>query len=109
MAERATRGEWVEIRSVVLAPEQRAPGVPDDTRRVPLELRVKGVLQADAALGEEVEVVTAIGRRLGGTLIDIRPAYAHGFGPPVDALRHVGPVARELLASMRGDTGEPRA
>ena len=108
MPERVARGTWVEIRSVVLDAGQRAPGVPDDTQHVALELRVKGTLQTDAALGEEVAIVTPSGRRLIGTLVAANPAYTHGFGPPIDAIMEIGCSARELLAKASGDRGGPR-
>ena len=108
MPERAARGDWVEIHSIALEPDGRSPDVPEDTRNVPLELRVKGAVQTDAAVGDEVEVVTSSGRRLRGTLTDPRPAYTHGFGPPVEALLDVGRVARELLANEGGDEGDSR-
>ena len=91
------RGTWVELRRVVLAAGERAPQVPDETQAVPLELRVKGFLVADAALGEEAEVETRAGRRLRGTLERALPAYEHGFGPPVPELLAVGAELRALL------------
>lgn len=98
MAERVARGSWVELHSVVLAPGERAPQVPEETQRVPLEMRVKGVLTRDAVLGEEAEIVTPAGRRLRGTLSQVNPAYSHGFGPPVPELRAVGEELRARLA-----------
>jgi hypothetical protein len=95
------KGTWVELRAVVLAPGERAPQVPEETRRVPLEMRVKGLLVADAALGGEAEVETAAGRRVRGTLAEARPAYTHGFGPPVPELQTVGRELRALLAARR--------
>ncbi|MDD3449552.1 MAG: 2-amino-4-oxopentanoate thiolase subunit OrtA [Gammaproteobacteria bacterium] len=90
-------GSWVEIGAVVLAPGERAPQVPEDTRAVPLELRAKGVLAAPARIGERAEIRTAAGRRLAGTLVAVNPAYGHGFGAPVPALADVGREARALL------------
>jgi hypothetical protein len=97
MAERIAKGTWVELERVILAPGERAPQVPDETQRVPLEMRVKGVLVADTALGEPAEVLTPAGRRLGGTLREAAPAYTHGFGPPVPELRAVGEELRARL------------
>lgn len=108
MAERAQRGAWVEVRSTVLEPGERAPGVPEDTRKVALELKVKGLLVRRAALGDEVEVITASGRRLRGTLVAVNPAYSHGFGPPIAELLEVGREARELLAQTSSDAGGAR-
>ena len=91
-------GTWVEIHSVVLAPGERAPQVPDDTQAVPLEMRVKGHLVGPADPGDEVEVVTRAGRRLRGTLEVVEPGYEHGFGPPVPELTAIGDELRSLLA-----------
>lgn len=98
MAERVARGAWVELHRVLLEPAERASQVPEETRRVPLEMRVKGVLTQDAALGDEAEIVTRAGRRLRGRLHAVAPAYTHGFGAPVAELRAVGDELRALLA-----------
>jgi hypothetical protein len=58
MAELVAAGAWVEISAIVLEPAQRAPHIPDDTKQVPLEMRVKGFLAAPAALGDEAEIAT---------------------------------------------------
>jgi hypothetical protein len=97
MAELIPPGTWVEIQRVVLAPDQRAPHIPEDTKRVPLEMRVKGFLIAAAGMGEEVDVVTATGRRLRGTLKEINPSYSHGFGSPIPELSAIAGEVRELL------------
>ena len=96
MAERVPAGSWVEIHRVVLAPGERAPQVRADTQAVPLEMRVKGFLVADAALGDEVEIVSRAGRRLGGTLVEVNPAYAHGFGAPIAELAAIGEEVRAI-------------
>lgn len=97
MADLIAEGTWVEIHRIVLAPGERAPQVPEDTRRVPLEMRVKGFLVAPASLGDEVEVVTPAGRRQRGRLAEINPPYTHGFGPPIAALSAVGKEVRDVL------------
>jgi hypothetical protein len=97
MSEPIAKGTWVEIHRVVLSSGERAPQVPEDTRRVPLEMRVKGVLAETAAIGEEVEIVTPVGRRLRGTLVSRNPAYTHGFGPPIPELTPIGAEVRAIL------------
>lgn len=101
MRERVAAGSWVELHRVVLAAGTRAPQVPEETQRVPLELAVKGFLVREAALGEEAEVVTPAGRRLAGTLRAVAPGHAHTFGPPVPALQTVGRELRALLRERR--------
>lgn len=98
MNELIDKGTWVEIRSVVLPAGERAPQVPDDTQRVPLEMTAKGFLVAPASLGEQAEIETTTGRRLTGTLNEINPAYSHGFGSPVPEL---STIAAEVSAILR--------
>jgi 2-amino-4-ketopentanoate thiolase alpha subunit len=95
--QRAIKGAWVEVRRVVLAAGERAPQVPPDTQRVPLEMRVKGRLTRDASIGEEVEIVTLAERRLVGTLVVVNPVYAHQFGSPHTELGTIGVELREIL------------
>jgi len=103
MTESVDSGTWVEIHRVVLAVGERAPQVPDDTRAVPLEMRVKGFLAAPARLGHEASIVTAAGRTLSGTLVEVNPAYAHGFGAPVPELCSIGAEVRALLRARGQD------
>jgi len=102
MAERIPAGTWVELHRLVLAPGERAPQVPPETQRVPLELAVKGFLVAVAAIGEEAEIATPAGRRVRGILRATLPAYTHGFGPPEPALLEVGRELRAILRARRG-------
>jgi 2-amino-4-ketopentanoate thiolase alpha subunit len=87
-------GTWVEVRRILLPPGARAPQVPADTQRVPLELRVKGFLTHSAELGAEAEIETLIGRPLRGVLCDPCPSYDHSFGPPVPELLAIIPELR---------------
>jgi hypothetical protein len=88
----------VQIHAVVLPAGERAPGVPEDTAQVPLEMRVKGFCQTEGRVGEEVVVLTNAGREVRGTLISIEPGYEHGFGQPVPELLA---VAAELRSRYR--------
>ena len=98
MAERAVKQTWVEIGAVVLQKGERAPNLPDDTKRVALEMRVKGFLLHDAETGGEAEIITPSGRRVKGTLTAINPVYTHMFGPPIPEL---SPIAGEIRAILR--------
>jgi hypothetical protein len=93
----AKKGDWVRIHSVVLAPDERSGALPEDTKRVPLELWTKGYLSADAKLGEEVSVTTRTGRIVSGTLSDEAPHYAHSFGDFVPELQKAGDDAFSFL------------
>lgn len=97
MSERLAQGTWVEIHAVVLPADERAPQVPDDTARVPLEMRAKGFLVEAAATGEQAEVLTASGRRLRGTITAENPPYDHGFGAPIPELLEIGREVRAIL------------
>ena len=90
-------GTWVEIHRQALQVGERAPHVPEDTREVPLEMRVRGFLAQPAAPQSEAEIITVTGRRLRGILSEVNPAYAHSFGAPVPALAHIGSEVRALL------------
>jgi hypothetical protein len=103
MAGRIAKGTWVEIHRVVLAPGERAPQVPADTQSAPLEMRVKGFLVDPACLGEQAEIETLAGRRLRGVLVELNPAYTHGFGPPIPELAMIGAEARAMLRDLKGD------
>ena len=98
------KGTWVEIHRVVLQAGERAPQVPEDTRQVPLEMRVRGFLAQPATPGDETEIVTVTGRLLRGVLTEVNPAYTHGFGSPVAELLTIGGEVRALLRTR----GAPR-
>jgi hypothetical protein len=101
MAERIAAGTWVEVHRIVLRPGERAQHIPDDTKSVPLEMRVKGFLAAAADLGTEAEIITPAGRRLRGTLTAVNPPYTHSFGPPIPELSRIGREVRALLHKRR--------
>ena len=89
MPERVDTGTWVEIHSIVLAAGERAPQVPADTAAVPLEMRVKGFLCAAGAPGDRVNIVTAAGRSLTGTLAEVfagAEARQHGLAGKIEAV-----------------------
>ena len=99
------KGSWVELYRVILAPGERAPQVPDDTKRVPLEMRVKGFLIRDAKIGDEASIVTAAGRTIAGRLTEANPAYTHGFGPPIVELISIGREVRRIVAKVGRNEG----
>jgi hypothetical protein len=98
MTERALKNTWVEIGGVVLQKDERAPNLPDDTKQVPLEMRVKGFLLLEAEKGGEADIVTLSGRTVRGTLTGINPEYAHMFGRPIPEL---SPIAGEIRTILR--------
>ncbi|MGR9115108.1 MAG: 2-amino-4-oxopentanoate thiolase subunit OrtA [Gammaproteobacteria bacterium] len=107
MSEQIEKDVWVEIHDIVLEAGERAPQVPEDTAKIPYEMRIKGFLAEPASLGEAAEIITAAGRRLRGRLAAVNPAYEHGFGPPIPELSTIGPELRRLLEQREtGHDGE---
>ncbi len=100
----AKKGDWVQIHQIVLKPEERAPQAPDDTRKVPLELWVKGIALHDAKLGAVVEIETTTGRKVKGELTAVNPRYKHDFGDFIPELLKVDMQLKEILYG--GDSNE---
>jgi 2-amino-4-ketopentanoate thiolase alpha subunit len=93
----ARKGDWVEISGVVLKPEERAPQVPDDTRKTPLILWVKGYAQHPANIGDAVEIETVTSRKIKGVLTAVEPPCTHSYGEYVPELAKVREQVKELL------------
>jgi hypothetical protein len=93
----AEKGQWVQIHSIVLNPGERAPQVPDDTKKTPLVMWVKGYLNHDAEIGAECEITTVTGRVARGVLDGCEPAYIHNFGSYVPELAVVRDQVKTLL------------
>jgi hypothetical protein len=91
------KGEWVRIHKIILGPAERAPQVPEDTKKVPLEMWDKGFLQEDAETGDEVTVKTVTGRKETGTLIEVNPYYEHDFGRFIPELLSIDRQVREIV------------
>ena len=99
--EMVKKGTWVQVHEIVLEPEERTGKLPEDTKKVPLEMWVKGFLTDDAAMGEEAEIETLTGRIVKGELVAAEPAYGHGFGEIyIPEMLKIGIQAREI---MRGE------
>lgn len=96
----ANKGDWVRIHSVILKPDERAPQVPEDTSKVPLEMWVKGRLLQEAEIGETVRIRTAAGREVSGTLLSGGLDYNHSFGNFVPELHQIGPMLRQKLKEV---------
>lgn len=104
MVDNAAVGDWVQVGWVVLQPGERAPQVPQDTSRVPLEALVKGTLIApeQARKGGLVTVRTMAGRLVEGRLVAVNPGYTHGFGNLVPPIHQAGLELRESLSKEAG-------
>ncbi len=100
----AKKGDWVRVYNIVLESEERAPQVPNDTKKVPLEMWDKGfLLNEEAKIGDEVEVETYIGRRIKGKLIEVNPFYDHDYGKCVPELLFIGKQLRSILEGGESD------
>lgn len=91
------KGEWVRIHKIILQPSERAPQVPEDTKKVPLEMWDKGFLQENAEMGDEVTIETVTGRKETGKLIEENPYYEHDFGKFVPELLAIDKQVRDIL------------
>ena len=83
------KGTWVQIKLVLLYPDQRSNNIPEVTRLVPLNVWVKGRLIRDGEIGDTVIVLTVTGRFVSGTLEIAHPTYSHNYGDFVPELMHV--------------------
>lgn len=98
MALSAKKGDWVQVHSIVLSPEERTGKLPEDTKNVPLEMWVKGYIKSDAKVGETVEVSTLTGRDVKGELVDVNPTYKYGFGEEfIPELLKIGKQVRSIV------------
>lgn len=94
----AKKGNWVRIHKLVLEAGERAPGIPEDTQKVPLELWTKGFLLNECAnIGEKVEIETYIGRKMEGILLEVDPYYEHDYGKFIPELSYIGKQVRALI------------
>ena len=94
--ENIDKGHWVQIEWTLLEPEERAEHLPPETRKVPLRMRAKGLLEEKSSLGGTASIVTVNGRRLTGTLVAENPPYTHSFGPQIPEFIGLGTFLRSL-------------
>ena len=94
------KNTWVQIHKIILKPAERAENIPADTKNVPLELWVKGYLQNDAQMNDEVTIKTITGRIETGTLVAINPSYQHNYGEFVPEILKVASMVKESLGEV---------
>jgi hypothetical protein len=73
-------GTYVRIRRTLLKPEERSGNLPEDTKKVPFKMWVKGYLQEEADLFDVVTIKTLTGRIETGRLKEVNPPYKHSYG-----------------------------
>ncbi len=71
---------YVRIRQTVLKPENRSTHLPEDTKKIPFKIWVKGYLMEDADLFDYVNIKTTLGQTFYGRLKEVNPPYKHSFG-----------------------------
>ncbi|ERJ11613.1 hypothetical protein HLPCO_002314 [Haloplasma contractile SSD-17B] len=92
------KGSWVQIHKIVLDKGERAPSVPEDTLEVPLEMWVKGFLEEDSEIGEQVKIKTLVGRIEDGILIKASPTFKHNYGDFVPEILEIGQIINSFLS-----------
>lgn len=91
------KGAWVRVHEIVLTPDKRAMNLPEDTKKVPLEMWVKGFLMEAANIGDKVKIQTITGREVTGTLLEVNPSYDHDFGKFVPEILKIGLQLKGIL------------
>ncbi len=91
------KGSWVQIHKILLAPDERPDTLPEDTRKVPLEMWVKGWLLEDARMDDSVKVMTVTGRIETGNLVQVNPAYLHTYGNFVPEILQIDRILKSDL------------
>lgn len=81
-----SKGTYVRIRKHLLMPNERIQSIPNETRKEPLKMWVKGRLNDEAEMFEKVCIVTASDRIECGTLKEKHPKIKHGFGEFVEEI-----------------------
>lgn len=94
---KASKGDWVNVYNIIFKPEERAPQVPEDTKKVPLETWVKGFIQDAGTIGEIVTIKTITGREVKGKLVEINPSHGHSFGQMVPEVLQIGLRLKAIL------------
>jgi len=98
MEKKIVKGQWVEIEEILLRPQERTGNIPEETKKVPLMMRMKGFLVNDAKIGKRVEIRTLTGRIVTGELRNASPTYEHGFGKIfIPEMLEIGISLRRLM------------
>lgn len=91
------KNSWVQIKKTILQPNERASHLPEETKKVPLEMWVKGTLLEDAELNSEVKIKTITGRIESGVLICVNPSYMHTYGEFVPEILEIDRIVKSAL------------
>ncbi len=92
------KGDWVRIYKVVIPAEERSANLPEDTKKVPMEMWDKGFLVNETAvIGDQVTVETIVGREIIGELVELNPSYEINYGDCVTETLYIGKQLREMM------------
>lgn len=91
------KGTWVLIHNIVLTPQERSDNIPVETKKVPLELWIKGFLLEDSELGQKVKIETITNRIVEGVLLEENPAYKHSFGKYIPEISKIDKQLSDIL------------
>lgn len=91
------KNSWVQIKKIILKPHERTGNIPEETKKVPFVMWVKGYLLSDAQLGDDVEIKTITGRIESGVLIKENPAYMHTYGSFIPEILCIDKMVRDAL------------
>ncbi len=97
------KGTYVRIRKTILKPEERSDNLPEDTKKVPFKMWIKGYLMEDSDLFDIVNIKTITGRSETGRLKEANPPYKHSYGdfiPEILTLRDI------IKRDIRGENHE---
>lgn len=97
------KGTFVRIRKTVLQQTERNGTIPEETKKVPFKMWVKGTLHEDSDLFDIVTITTTTGRQETGRLKEANPPYKHTYGdfiPELHTLRSV------ILTDFYGEDNE---
>jgi hypothetical protein len=98
MSKNAKKGDWVRIKNTVLSVGERASNLPEETKKVPLDMWANGFLvEAEAKIGDKVTITTLAERQLQGVMVEIMPLYEVNYGVPQPELLSIGPELRAVL------------
>lgn len=97
------KGTFVRIRKTLLQPSDRSDNLPEDTKKVPLKMWVKGFLLEEGELYDYAHIKTITGRIEYGRIKQVEPPYKHGFG---DFVGEILKIREIILNDVYGGDGD---
>ena len=91
------KNSWVQIKKIILKPEERTGNIPEVTKQVPLVMWVKGYLLEDANINDDVLIKTLTGRIESGVLVEKNPSYMHTYGKFVPEILEIDKIVKTTL------------